>query len=977
MLLAWLRRAVKTLGWLAFASASGVIAISGFAAAGENLPTLRVDPALLGGAPIKPSPAPSAPSVQQQPAQTAVPAQPAEKAESDRIVSQAGRVAGQAAATGVVKPVAPKSGDVEVSRVMPPSAPQDLSVAADVRPQQVPAAAPAQVSTPAKPVSPTPRPAAVSAPVLAAAPVANTAVKGPQNLTSLRVDPGLLGAAVQSPKLAERPPEVAERSALAPLYSAHVAAGVIPDFATKSSTPIDKKSAPTLVRARNISGINEVEIVAAGEAELQRADDTLRADRIIYRQAEDEVEAIGDVRLTSPDSVITGPRLRMRMAGSTGEFESPAYTIRSQPKDVPEPALTMGGLPAVGPDGKVFATTGKMLPRSVVTASGSAERLEFRGEDLYHLKKATYSTCQSSQRDWEMVVDELDLDYTTATGVARHATVRFKDVPFLYTPWLSFPLNNDRKSGLLTPTIGTTSKSGLEVTMPWYWNIAPNMDATIAPRLMSRRGLQLNTEFRYLDYTHSGQARVEYLPDDKLANRDRYGYALLHNQTLGHGFSAALNLNGVSDDNYFSDLSTRVAAVSQGNLLRQGVLSYGGPWYSAALNVQTYQTLQDLPSPYRRLPQLTGAANRYDLPLGMAFNMNAEYVNFDHPTELLGKRTTLYPQLSLPYATSAFWLTPKVGFHSTHYQLSGQERLAATDYRKNVPDQQNRALPIFSVDGGFVMERDTNWFGRSLQQTLEPRAYYLYVPTRDQSKLPVFDTDIASFSHAQMFAENRYAGGDRIANANQVTLAVTSRLLDPTTGAEMLRATLGQLHYFTLQEVTLPGETARTGRSADILAALSGQVLPKTYADFGWQYNPRDKLTERLTVGGRYHPAPGQIFNAGYRYARELLGQIDVSAQLPLGGGWHAVGRYNYSTKESRVIETIGGIEYNAGCWVGRFVVQRLATIADKPTTATFFQLELNDFSRIGSNPLELLRRNIPGYGIINQPTADPVFAAQ
>ncbi|MDI6747808.1 MAG: LPS assembly protein LptD [Rhodocyclaceae bacterium] len=962
------------MGWLAFASASVAIATSGIAMASENLPTLRVDPALLGGAPLKP-PRQAVPPAQQPPAQAATPGPTAEKAETTKADSQTGQSEGQATVADETKPVATGGSQVEVNRVTPPPAARDLPVAAAARPQETPVAS-AQAADPPKPVSLTPPATAATASVLAATPAARTAAMGPQNLPSLRVDPGLLGPAAPAPQLAELPPEVAERAPLAPLYSAHVAAGVIAGFPPRSDPPIDKKTAPTQVTARNISGINEIEVIAAGDAELKRADDTLRAERIIYRQAEDEVEAIGDVRLTNPDAIITGPRLRMRMADSTGEFESPAYIIKSKPKEIPEPALTMSGLPAVGPKGKVFATTGKMLSSPPVTASGSADRLEFRGEDLYHLKKASYSTCAPNERDWELVVDELDLDYTTATGEARHATVRFKDVPLLYTPWISFPLNNERKSGLLTPTIGSTSKSGFEVTAPWYWNIAPNMDATIAPRLMSRRGMQLNTEFRYLDYNYRGQARVEYLPDDKLANRDRYGYALIHNQNLGHGFSTAINLNGVSDDDYFGDLSTRVAAVSQGNLLRQGILSYGGPWYSAALNVQTYQTLADLPSPYRRLPQLTGTANRYDLPLGMAFNVNAEYVNFDHPTELLGKRTTLYPQLSLPLATAAFWLTPKVGFHSTHYQLSGQERLAVGDYRKNVPNQQDRAVPIFSVDGGFVMERDTDWFGRSLLQTLEPRAYYLYVPTRDQSRIPLFDTGIASFNHAQMFAENRYAGGDRIANANQLTLAVTSRLLDPTTGAEMLRATLGQLHYFTLQDVTLPGETARTSRSADILAALSGQVLPKTYADFGWQYNPRDKLTERLTVGGRYHPAPGKIFNAGYRYSRDLLGQIDVSAQWPLGGGWNAVGRYNYSTKESRVIETIGGIEYNAGCWVGRFVVQRLATIADRPTTATFFQLELNDFSRIGSNPLELLRRNIPGYGVINQPTADPVFAS-
>lgn len=751
----------------------------------------------------------------------------------------------------------------------------------------------------------------------------------------------------------------------------------------------DKTSAPTILRAHRIVGLNDVEAVAEGDAVLERAGDTLSADRIVYRQLDDEVEAIGNVRLTSPDTTISGPRLRLQLETSTGEFEAPAYTISRQPPPVPEPALTLLGLPALTESGGILATTGRHLRRPRVTGSGTAEVIEFRGEDRYRLKQATYSTCAPGQRDWEIQVDELDLDYVGEEGAARNATVRFKDVPIFYLPRMSFSLNNQRKSGFLPPTIGSTSKSGLDLSVPWYWNIAPHMDATIAPRLMTRRGVQLNTEFRYLLDTpqnrtqpgmpDQGQVRVEYLPDDQLAKRDRYGYAFQHSQNLGHGFVGALNLNGVSDDDYFSDLSTRIAQVSQGNLLRQGLLSYGGPWYSATLNVQGFQTLQNLTKPYQRLPQLTATAFRYDLPLGLAFNLNAEYVNFDHPTLLLGKRTTLYPQVSLPLATAALSLTPKIGIHSTQYQLDrldrpGQDNPAVATW-SGVPTRQSRTIPILSVDGGFVMERNIHWFGQSLLQTLEPRAFYLFVPKRDQSKIPVFDTGLAGLNFAQMFAENRYAGGDRIGDANELTLAATSRLIDPARGADLLRATVATRIYFTDQAVTLPGEIARTERSADILATLAGQVLPHTYADIGWQYNPRDGRTDRLTLGGRYRPAAGKVINAGYRYARDLLGQIDVSAQWPLSGGWHGVGRYNYSTKENRVIEVIGGLEYDAGCWVGRFVVQRLATIADRPTTALFFQLELNDFSRIGSNPMQLLRRSIPGYGVINQPTADPVFA--
>jgi len=818
-----------------------------------------------------------------------------------------------------------------------------------------------------------------------------------ENLPPLRVDPVLLGGAPLKPPVQVKPAPSGQTQPVAPAATApqrqqpaQVAPVVaIPHPATTPFSATDKKTAPTNLVARKIDGVNDVEMIAEGDASLERAGDILSADRIVYRQLEDEVEATGNVRLLSPDTEIAGPHLRMRMEESTGEFESPAYSIKHKPAPVQEPALTILGLPAMTEGGQVLATTGRTIERPFVTGSGMADRLEFRGEDQYRLSNATYSTCAPGQRDWEIYVDELDLDYTGEVGTGRNAVVKFMDVPIFYVPWMNFSLNNQKKSGFLPPTIGSTSKSGLEIAAPWFWNIAPNMDATLTPRLMTRRGLQFSTELRYLldtptnrvqpGITDKGQVRIEYLPDDNLAKRDRYGYSIVHSQLLGNGFAGALNLNGVSDDDYFSDLSTRVAQVSQGNLLRQGTLTYGGPWYSAALNVQTYQTLQDLAKPYQRLPQLTGTAFRYDLPQGLAFNLNAEYVNFDHPDFLLGKRTTLYPQLSLPLATAAFSLTPKIGVHSTYYELDrldrpGQDNPLVANW-SGVPTSQSRTIPILSVDGSFVMERNTDWFGKSLLQTLEPRAYYLYVPNRDQSKIPVFDTGVAGFNFAQMFSENRYAGGDRLGDANELTLAVTSRLLDPASGADLLRGTFGTRYYFTDQHVTLPGEVARTERSADILATLTGLVLPHTYADIGWQYNPRDARTDRLTLGGRYRPEAGKVVNAGYRYARDLLGQIDVSAQWPLFGGWHGVGRYNYSTKEHRVIETIGGLEYDASCWVGRFVVQRLATIADQPTTSIFFQLELNDFSRIGSNPMQLLRRSIPGYGVINQPTADPVFA--
>lgn len=976
MSLAGLRQSIRRLIWLVLAGA-GVCTH-----AAESLPPLRVDPTLLGGTPIKP---------RQPEAQSATKTTPASQAEAAVETAPKTAPATPAASLPEAAPV-PRS-EAQVKPVAPPPASRDLPPAAERE------AAPAS-AVPA-PVAPSQLPKAAPRVVQApSVPSAKPAVAGllAKNLPPLRVDPALLGGVpLSAVATATHPPQVAEQPGLPPLYSAHVAAGAFPHPATTAFSNVSKDAAPTLITARDLKGVNEREAIAEGDAVLQRAGDSLYADRIVYRQAEDELEAVGNVRLIAPDSVITGPRLRMRMEESTGEFASPSYEIRRQRPPVDEPALTLSGLPAVTEDGKVLVTTGRKLPQAPAIGSGQAERLEFRGEDYYHFENASYSTCAPGKRDWDIVVDELDLDYTEERGRGRNATVRFMDVPLFYTPWMNFALNGQRKSGFLPPTLGSTSKSGFEVATPYYWNIAPNMDATLTPRVLSRRGLQLSTEFQYLLDTAAnhaitapgqpmpdkGKVRIEYLPEDKLANRDRYGYSIEHSQNLGYGFVGSLKLNGVSDDDYFSDLSTRVSQVSQGNLLRQGVLSYGGAWYSAVLNVQSYQTLQNLAKPYQRLPQLTISANRYDLPAGLAFDFVGEYVNFDHPDNLLGKRTTLYPQLSLPWANAAFFATPKLGIHNTQYELAGQTRPAVAAPFNTAPDSQSRSVPIFSLDSGVLMERDSEWFGQSLLQTLEPRAYYVFIPKRDQSLIPLFDSSRAGFTFASMFSENRYSGGDRIGNANELTLALTSRLLDPRTGSDLLRATIGQRHYFTLEDAaaSLPGETLRKSRKADLLAAVTGKVLPDVYADAAWQYSPDVSQTERFTLGGRYRPEIGKILNAGYRYVRDpatnlaAFEQIDVSAQWPLLGGWHGVGRYNYSIKERRVIETIGGLEYNAGCWVGRFVVQRLATIADKPTSALFFQLELNDFSRIGSNPMQILRRNIPGYGVINQPTADPVFA--
>jgi len=916
-------------GQFGTSSLLALLALTAGSAAADTLPPLRINSGLLGAGTLPPPAAPVAvkPAVEVHPL-AVVPVQigPAPAPHGDPAPPQAMRA----------------------ERTQPPAAPT-VRAAPMARPE-APAAAPAATINNIAP-------APVNAPQAA---VADT----PRRQEEPRA--AVPQVVIQKP---QEPPQVEERPLLPPLYSAHVAAGELPEPILRAAAgvaPYLKQPGellPTFIAADQIAGKNDVEVVAEGNVELRKRNSVLQSDRLTYWQEADEVEAAGNVRLSRDGDRIRGPKMRMKMEEDTGFFERPEYSIRRI---------------KTGSAATLWTGTEERASAALTTGQGTAARMDFEGEGKYRLTDATYSTCTppaGRDPDWFARTTDLRLDYDDEEGTARNATLYFKGAPILYAPWLTFSLNNERKSGLLTPTLGSTSRGGVEYTQPFYWNIAQNMDATIAPRLMSKRGMLWNGEYRYLDPSYSGTMQGQYLPDDKVEHKRRSSYSLAHNQTLGNGFSGALALNGASDGTFFSDLANGSSVVAQTNLLRQATLSYGSTWWSANLLAQSYQTLQDpsLPpvtEPYRRLPQLILSANRSDLPLGMSFAFSGEHVNFRNPTLVEARRFTLYPQISLPLQTAVLNLTPKIGLHSTTYNLDHQAA--------GTPDKLTRSVPIFSVDSGVTFERDIDWLGKTLTQTLEPRLYYLYVPVRDQSLIPIFDTSIADFNFAQIFGENRYSGGDRIADANQATAMISSRLLDPLTGAEIIRAAFGQRFYFSTQNVglpasaTAPAEVLRSDRQTDFLGSLSGRILPKTYADASVQYNPRLGRMERLNLGGRYQPEAGKVFNAGYRYTRDQLGvlglgQFDISGQWPVFDGWHAVGRFNYSTKDRRMVESVAGLEYDGGCWVGRIVVQRLATQTQLTNTALFFQLELNGFAKLGSSPLDILRRSVPGYGVINQ----------
>ena len=667
----------------------------------------------------------------------------------------------------------------------------------------------------------------------------------------------------------------------------------------------------------------------------------IATDWVRYEEATDEAICRGPATLTRPGEHITGKDLSLRLTPRLGDMHSVTYWLAGKGKP--------------------------LLP-----VQGVARKMYFEGPEKYRMEAVTYSTCTPDRQDWVLRADELSIDYNTSLGKARQARVEYLGIPILYSPWLRFSLDNERKSGFLSPTYGASDSRGLEVILPWYWNIAPHRDATVVPRYLGRRGLQLGGEFRYLEKTYSGQVWADILPSDSVAKRDRYQVDITHQQRFSPRLSGNLRLHKVSDTDYFTDLSGQVNQTSTVNLPREASLAYQGDRWNGGLRVQTYQALGGVTSaPYERLPQVTLNTSQSDLYGSRTrFDMAAEFVHFDHPASsfVKGQRAYAYPSLSLPLQTTYGFLTPKLGLHLSRYQLdslSGGLRDSIGNEPAGGYLDSTRSLPIFSLDAGVYLERDWHLGNTALLHILEPRAYYVNIPHKDQTRIPVFDSGQQDISLGQLFSENQFSGVDRINDANQLTVGITNRFINADKGIERLQLTLAQRFYFRDQSVTLPGGTARATNSSDILASASAPINSRLRLNAGLRYASAHHLIAQANLGGSYDGGPGKRINADYRYTDKLYGalkSVDLSFQWPLQPQWYAVGRANYAFVENRLAEGLLGFEYNPGCWSLRGVVQQLATNTNTATTAFFLQLELRGLTQLGPNPLDVLKRNISGY---------------
>ncbi|MBS0509244.1 MAG: LPS-assembly protein LptD [Proteobacteria bacterium] len=732
---------------------------------------------------------------------------------------------------------------------------------------------------------------------------------------------------------------------------------------------------PVFVRGDHVTGQPDIRAIIDGNAELRRGDTVIRADHMDYDVAEDRAKASGHVHINRAGNLYDGTLLDLRVDAFNGFFSDARYR---------------------------FLQT---------QAHGEAVRVDFIDRDRSVVHDATYTTCQrdneaSWQPDWIIRAKTIHLDRAEDVGQAEDGVLEFKGVPVLPVGNISFPLSERRKSGLLPPTIGLNSVSGVEYSQPYYWNIAPNRDATITPVLMSRRGAAVGSEFRYLEPRYSGELTADYMPKDALRDRQRWSYGVRHRAALDTpmgDMGLNVDLRRVSDNDYWRDFTPRLFSHAsttgiqsqyvQRLLPGQASLGWARGEQSLSLSITKWQTLQDVTAPitppYDRMPQLHWRYQPLQLAGGFDATVDADHTSFQaapgYYTQPNGKRSYAVAQLSRPFLAPGGFITPKVQLHATQYQFDAPLAGGQTN--------ASRTLPTFSLDSGLVFEREAQFFGGNYLQTLEPRAFYTYTPYRDQSQLPVYDTAPNDFNFASVYTENAFGGNDRIADNNLFTLGVTTRLLHPETGAEAARFGVAQRLRFADQRVTMPGALPVTDRVSDVLLGAGINWTPQWSLDSTVQYNPKTDRSQRTTLALRYSPGSFRTVSAAYRMQKvtNLIAvpseQIDLGWQWPIndlwgdrggksraGGRWYSVGRLNYSLQDRKLVDTIVGLEYESCCWVGRVVLERLQSSLITANTRLLFQIEFSGFSRLslGSNPLTALKRYVPGYQFLGDNTHQP-----
>jgi LPS-assembly protein len=687
--------------------------------------------------------------------------------------------------------------------------------------------------------------------------------------------------------------------------------------------PPAMENPPTDIRARELHMVSGGVSEFSGNVEMQQGGQRLTAEQLRYDKATGLADATGNV---------------MFQDTSGANFQTQETHINLESR-----------LGYAGPSYFRLENIG---------ARGDAERIDFEGPDHTRLTRVRYTTCAPGQDDWYLNIHELRLDTVEDIGTAYHTSVNFQGVPLFYLPYLSFPISDQRKSGFLIPRVGTASNHGLEVAAPYYFNLAPNFDDTLAPQFMTERGLQLQNQFRYLTRHSEGKFELEMLPHDRMENGDNRAAGLYqHKHVFNALWTGNIDLRAVSDKNYFVDFGDTLSLTSQTHLPQNAEVDYRGALWNFSARAADYQTIDPTIAltdrPYARLPQLNLSTNIPVKPNSANYYFESEAVNFERSVGVTGERLNLSPALSLPFENSYGFVTPRIGVRHIAYHLSNTQ-----------DETPSLTRGVFSVDGGLMFERDSRWGERLFTQTLEPRLYYLYVPAKGQDGLPNFDTGVPDLSFSNLFRDNRFTGGDRIGDSNQITAALTTRFIDEKDGSERGRASLGRIYYLADRQVNLPAGPSGAA-SSDIVGEAAATLAGNWHARSTVQWNRVDDHLQRYNYYLQYNPAKNRIVNIGKRYSRGELEQTDVSTEWPIAGRWTFRARSLYSQRDRRNVDSYAGVEYNACCWALRILGSRRLSVdtvnnnAATQNTSIMLELELTGLSKLGHIPDSPLRESV------------------
>ena len=642
-----------------------------------------------------------------------------------------------------------------------------------------------------------------------------------------------------------------------------------------------------------------------GEVIINRGDAQLETDQARYFKSQNRLDLQGNVHLTTPGLQLFGANADYDLDRQSGQVNYARYLTR---------------------DGK----------------KGAADNIELIDPARAALNDASYTSCDLDDPDWLLTASRLKLDTESRQGYATHSVVRFKGVPFFYFPYMRFPIGDARLTGLLFPDIGDSQRHGMQLRLPFYWNIAPDRDATLTPWYMDKRGTMLMTEFRYLNPGNRGQLEMDYLDKDKLYGGNRGRLRWQHSSTAVRGWATAIDFNRVNDEDHLIDFGNSLNNANATHLQQKAALAYNARNWNFRGQLQAYQKLSGS-TPYERLPQLTFNTRLPQRENHWQPGFDAELVDFTRDdNSVQGMRLNMRPYLSLPLSSEAMFLTPKLSWQFTAYDL---ENTATTQNPK-----ASRDVPVFSLDGGLFLERNLQLGDSALIQTLEPRLFYVYAPYRAQDDIPVFDSGVVGFNINDPFRENRFTGADRVEDANRLTAMLTTRFIDEDSGTERLMARIGQLYYFADRRVTLPGGSVETEARSPVIAELISRPFRSFYVVSDAQWDPRSKDYSSGNLRLEYQPNRQLDLRLNYRYRKDSLETNEGLIRWRITPRWYLAARKLYDIRYHRQQESEYSLRYDSCCWAFKLSArQRFIRAGEPDEKAVYFELELKGLSSFGT----------------------------